>query len=178
MDAIPTFASALSSSTVTPELQAQIDDAIAALPPSHRRPPLKGEVVESPAAGYARLQDWAFTQGFCLVTESGNAERTQLWCIHHQKNTRNTRKTAEVDRIRVKTHTQACGCQFSIYISMQKRLRDRYGIRFNLEKLYHNHTPNLDPFMYIPHRPKRPGYTEALELAFDLRGVVGYSAAS
>jgi hypothetical protein len=61
MEAITTFASALSSSTVTPELQAQIDEAIAALPPSYRRPPLKGEIVESLDAGYAQLQDWAFT---------------------------------------------------------------------------------------------------------------------
>jgi len=65
-----------------------------------------------------------------------------------------------------------------MYISMQKRLRDCYGIGFNLEKLYHNHAPNPDPFMYIPYCPKRLGYSEALELASDLCGVVGYFAAS
>jgi hypothetical protein len=65
-----------------------------------------------------------------------------------------------------------------MYISMQKRLRDRYSIRFNLEKLYHNHALNPDPFMYIPYCPKRPGYNKALELASNLRGVVRYSAAS
>jgi hypothetical protein len=53
MEAILTFTSALSLSTITLELQAQINEAIAALPPSHCRLPLKGEVVESPAAGYA-----------------------------------------------------------------------------------------------------------------------------
>jgi len=57
MEAVPTFASALSVSSVTPELQSQIDEAIAILPPAHRRPPLKGEIVESPASGYAQLQD-------------------------------------------------------------------------------------------------------------------------
>jgi hypothetical protein len=57
MEAVPTFASALSSSSVTPELQAQIDDAIAALPPAHCWPPTKSEFVESPASGYIRLQD-------------------------------------------------------------------------------------------------------------------------
>jgi hypothetical protein len=57
MEAVPTFASAPSSSSVTPELQAQIDDAIAALPPAHCRPPTKGEFVKSLAPGYTRLQD-------------------------------------------------------------------------------------------------------------------------
>jgi len=32
--------------------------------------------------------------------------------------------------------------------------------------------------MYNPHRSKRPSYSEALELASNLQGVVGYSAAS
>ena len=43
---------------------------------------------------------------------------------------------------------------------------------------YCNYAPNPDPFMYNPYRSKRPGYSEALKLASDLRGVVGYSAAS
>ena len=38
---MPAFASVLSSSSVIPELQFQIDQAIATLPPAHRRPPLK-----------------------------------------------------------------------------------------------------------------------------------------
>jgi hypothetical protein len=32
--------------------------------------------------------------------------------------------------------------------------------------------------MYHPHRPKRPSYVETLDLASNLCGVVGYSAAS
>jgi hypothetical protein len=78
MEAVSTFASALSLSSMTLELQLQIGEAIASLPPTHRRSPLKGEIVESPAAGYTRLQDWAFTYGLCLVIESANVERTYL----------------------------------------------------------------------------------------------------
>jgi hypothetical protein len=48
MEAVPSFASLVSASIVTPELQAHIDAAIAALPPAHCRPPTKGEIVESP----------------------------------------------------------------------------------------------------------------------------------
>jgi hypothetical protein len=105
MEAVPTFASALSSSSVTLELQAQIDDTIVALPPAHCRPPTKGEFAESPASGYIRLQDWAFAYGFSLVIESASGDRTQFRCVHHQKKTRNTRKTAEADRQRVETST-------------------------------------------------------------------------
>lgn len=76
MEAEPTFASAPSSTFVTPKLQAQIGDAVAALPLAHRRPPTKGEIVESPNSGYARLQDWSFIYRFCLAIELGNAERT------------------------------------------------------------------------------------------------------
>ena len=57
MEAVSTFASALSSSSVTLELQSQIDEAIATLPLAHRRPLLKGKIVESPTSGYIRLQD-------------------------------------------------------------------------------------------------------------------------
>jgi hypothetical protein len=178
MEAVPTFASALSLSSVTPELQAQINEAVAALPAAHRRPPIKGEIIESPDSGHVRLQNWAFIHGFSLVIESANTERTIFRCSHHLKKPRNTQKTAEADRQRVKTYTQARGCEFCIYVSKQKKLRGRWAISFNINKLAHNHAPNPDPFIYLPYRPKRPGYTEALELASTLQGVVGYSAAS
>jgi hypothetical protein len=56
----PTFTSAVSSSSVTTKLQAQIDAAIAALPAAHRHGPFKGEIVESKDAALEQLQDWAF----------------------------------------------------------------------------------------------------------------------
>ena len=178
MEAEPIFTSAASCSTVTPDLQQQIDAAIAALPPLHRTPPIKGEIVESPQTGYVRLQDWAFTHRFALVIETATDRRTIFRCSHYQKKTRNTRKTAEADRKRVQTQTQARGCCFSIYISRHKRLGDAWAIGFNITHLYHNHSPNPDPFIYLQHRSKRLGYTEALELASTLRGVVPYSQAS
>src|SRR5271169_7095857 len=99
MEAVPPFATALSSSPVTPELQAQIDDAIAALPPLHRRAPTKGELVESPASGYIRLQDWAFTYGFSLVIKSASGDRTQFRCSRHQKKTSGARVVFDTYRI-------------------------------------------------------------------------------
>jgi hypothetical protein len=78
IEAVLTFASALSSSSITLELRAQIDEAINTLPSAHHQPPLKVEIVDSPASGYIRLQDWAFTHRFCFVIESAKGDRTQF----------------------------------------------------------------------------------------------------
>jgi hypothetical protein len=178
MEAVPRFPSSTSLSTMTPELRTQIQTATNALPSTHRSHPTKGEIVESPDSGFTRLQDWAFTHGFALVIESAGSDRTIYRCSHHQRKTRNTRKTDEEDRQRVETKTRARGCLFNIYISKQKRLGDQWGIGFNSNRLVHNHAPNPDPFLYIQHRSKRPGYIEALELATTMRGVVAYNQVS
>ena len=52
----PIFA-ASTSETVTAELQAQLDEAVAAVPPAHRLHPSRDEVFESKDAAFARLQD-------------------------------------------------------------------------------------------------------------------------
>ena len=172
----PTFSSALASGSVTPQLQAQINAAVAALPASHRTAPYKGEIVESKEAALQRLQDWAFTYGFTIATESGTADRIRFECVHHGKKTRNTRKTSEDERVRVETKTQSRDCKFEMYISQQKRLGSRWGIGSTC--LHHNHAPNPDPFQYIQHRTKRPGYSEALAAAKTHSGVISYTASA
>jgi hypothetical protein len=62
----PIFAES-ASETVTAELRAQIDAAVAAIPAAHRIAPIDGEYTESRDAAFERLQDWAFTQGFAIV---------------------------------------------------------------------------------------------------------------
>jgi hypothetical protein len=121
----PTFSSPASLSSVTPELQAQIDAAVAALPAAHRRAPYKGEIVDSKEAALQRLQDWAFTHGFAIAIESGSKNRVRFKCAHHKKKTRNTRKTAEDGCVRIETKIQSKDCQFELYISQQKRLDDQ-----------------------------------------------------
>jgi hypothetical protein len=56
--------------TVTAELHAQLDAAVAALPPAHRLNPTENEPTGSRDAVLTRLRDLAFTKGFALVTES------------------------------------------------------------------------------------------------------------
>ncbi len=106
----PTFSSAASVTTVTPVLTAQIQAATAALPTAHRAAPQEREIVESKDAALIRLQNWAFTKGFALATESTKPKRVVFHCTHHRKKTKNSRKTAEADRQRVQTQTQARGC--------------------------------------------------------------------
>jgi hypothetical protein len=87
----PTFTEVLSE-TVTAELVAQLTTAIAALPLSHRLNPCENEPSELREAAYTRLQDWTFTKGFALVTESAKTKNSQvvrqyIECAHHKKET-------------------------------------------------------------------------------------------
>jgi hypothetical protein len=97
----PTFASPASVTTVTAELAAQIEAAVAAMPAAHRSAPRDREVVESKEEAFVRLQNWAFTKGFALAVESTKAKRVVYQCTHHKKATRNNRKTKEAFRKRV-----------------------------------------------------------------------------
>jgi hypothetical protein len=101
----PIFAES-ASETVTAELRAQLDVAIAALPLAHCLNPTKNELSDSREVAFIRLQDWAFTKGFAFVTKSAKTYKGQvvcvyLDCVHHKKGTRNYRKLAEEDRQRV-----------------------------------------------------------------------------
>jgi hypothetical protein len=142
-----TFSFAASVTTMTPALAAQIQAATAALPAAHRAAPQEREIVESKEAALLRLQNWAFTKGFALATESTRPKRVVFQCTHHKKKTKNSRKTAEADRQRVQTQTQARGCQFSIYISKTQKANDQWAIRSTC--LHHNNAPNPDPFQYV-----------------------------
>jgi len=97
-------------------------------------------------------------------------------CVHHGKQTKNSRKIAEDARVRVETKTQSKGCQFELYISQQKRLGGQWGIGSTC--LHHNHAPNPDPFQYIQHRGKRPRYSDALAAATTHSGVISYTASA
>ena len=69
----PTFTEA-ASETVTAELAAQLAAAVAALPPAHCLNPVEREPSESREAAFVRLQNWAFTEGFALVTRVSQNE--------------------------------------------------------------------------------------------------------
>ena len=81
MTSIPISQTGLASelavaSTITPLLAAQIAQATRALPLAHLITPANKESFATPEDALRRLQDWAFTQGFAVVTESTRKGRT------------------------------------------------------------------------------------------------------
>ena len=94
------------TSSLSEALAAELQRAIHALPIMHRQ---HGETVNDPHEGFVRLQDWAFTQGFALVKKSSRPDRLVLHCIHHHKETRNTRKNPTEERTRRWTTSQVKG---------------------------------------------------------------------
>lgn len=95
--------------SVTEALAGAIRKAINALPPVHGKKPEQDEIVSDPHTGFLRLPDWAFTVGFALVKESTRPNRWVLHCIHHHKDTRNSRHTKLEDRKRLGTNSQVKG---------------------------------------------------------------------
>jgi hypothetical protein len=98
-----------SLSPVTPKLAAAIAEATKALLPSYLLPPVAGEAFDDKKQAFLRINDWAFTQGFAIATESGPTNRTRFECTYHYKKTRNWRKTALEERERVKIKTKTKG---------------------------------------------------------------------
>jgi hypothetical protein len=120
----PIFSSAASATTVTLVLAAQIQAATAVLPAAHRAAPQEQEIVESKDAALLRLQNWAFTKGFVLATESAKPKRVVFYCTYYKKTIKNSCKTAEADCQQVQTQTQARRCQFLLYISKTQQADD------------------------------------------------------
>ena len=171
----PTFTE-VSGETVTAKVTAQLAVATAALPLAHRLNPDENESFESKEAAFLRLQNWAFTKGFAIVKESaktkvGQVVRLYLECVHHKKETRNTRKLSEGDRKRLQTRTQTNNCKFSIVVSYQEK-NSCWTVRG--KNLEHSHAPNPDPFQYHQHRDKIPGRETVISMASTHRTVISY----
>jgi MULE transposase domain len=170
----PIFA-ASTSETVTAELRAQLDAAVAAIPPAHHLNPTRMEVFESKEAAFSRLQDWAFIKGFAIVKESsktkkGQVNRVYLECVHHKKATKNSRKLDEESRRRHQTKTQANGCLFSLVVYHEEET----GWTIRPKNLHHNHALSPNPFQYHQHQDRKPSAAAALALASTHCGILSY----
>jgi hypothetical protein len=53
----------------------------------------------------------------------------------------------------------------------------QWSIHHGKNHLHHNHPPAVDPFLLYPHRERVPGRQKALDMASDLRGIVGWAEA-
>ena len=97
-------------------LDARKQHAIALLPPPHLLPPQENELFSSWDEAKTRLQDYAFTQGFALVTETHDKKNhlIVLDCTRHHKRVRNTRKVEEEDRVRANTKLSFNECPYHL----------------------------------------------------------------
>ena len=148
-------------------LETRLQNALALLPPSHRLPPQENESFGSWEDGKTRLQDYAFTQGFALVTETNNKKRQVviLECTRHHSKERNTRKLGEKDRKRKNTKVAFNDCRYRLKL---KRDEDETW-RLYIINPDHNHEMARDPFSFKEHQTRDPERATALEQGENLR---------
>ena len=67
-------------------LRKQVEDVAESFNPDWLLPPMNGEVFDSFQECFARLQGYAFSQGFAVVTLSSGKKkaRAQFGCIHQE----------------------------------------------------------------------------------------------
>src|SRR5271155_1501798 len=113
-----------------PHLRREVEDLAESFNPAWLSAPQAGEPFDTPDAAFRRLQGFAFSQGFAVVTRSSEAKRARFACIHHSKTTRNTRKLEErvekdsdnviiTDRKRNATQVAQKDCHWEIYWSVR-----------------------------------------------------------
>jgi hypothetical protein len=114
-----------------------LHDAIQQMPPAHLLPPQAGE-VHLPDQAYHRLQNYAFSQGFCIVITSRNKANTYIRyaCIHHGHDTRNWRhlddhRTEEGNRQKKYTTIRARGYPWQVYLSYKGISKGKLSLLFS-----------------------------------------------
>ena len=164
------------NNSVTPELAAPIDKALAALPRAHLKELANGEIFQSRDEALKRLQDWAITQGFVVFTESCRPERVVFRCIYRKlkKKLQNTRTTCLEDRERPGKKKINGGCLWKVYISKRKATGKLWV--FGWSNCKHNHPLNPNSFFY-PHHDKQP-YLPLSTTRAIMEGVASYTGSS
>ena len=177
-------------------LRGAIEQRVRALPAHFLEEPEAGEVFGDVDLCQERLQGWALSQGFAIARLSGSMKQVRprfyFRCIHHGKETANTRNLEEhVDRNkegkittrrqRESTNINARDCPYFVYLSYKQigqRGTREYGLVLGVKNNAHSHTMAVNPLIYSEHRRSIPGYGPALELGKSLRSAyISYSAA-
>ena len=146
------------------------------IPPAHLLPPEIGELFATREEAIERLQNFAFTRGFAVVTRSSEPDRVKYACVHKGDSTRNWPGTALEDRKRLETHTNALGCKWRAYISQRKGAGGRWVFGWTHKE--HNHDGNPDPFSLPQHKDKQHRYGESVARAVVHRGTTSYTAST
>ncbi len=162
-------------STINRDLLSDIATVIADLPAEHYSLPDNKTPFLDTSAALEHLNNYGFTQGHAYVVESGGktAQRSVIRCIHHGKETLNTRKLTEEERKRPNTHVRGLGCPVYYNVNQYKKLGGQRLLTYKQDQL-HNHPPAPDPFALQPYKSKRPSRKDALSKAEKLRGFIIY----
>lgn len=146
-------------------------------------PPQAGEVFESAKACLRRLQGYALSQGFAVVTTTSKPSRARFACIHHGTATKNWRhledhvqRDAEGNiitrRQREDTSANAKQCTWEVYWSIRSLDRRGSGVvagQLGITRDSHNHVLSPNPFIYKVHEKATAQYQQAVGLALGHR---------
>ena len=114
-----------------PHLRRLVEDTVNSFDDKWLLPPVEGEAFDTAKGCLARLQAFAFSQGFAVVTTRSRKERSHFSCIHHGGETRNWRKLEQhmekdlkngktvSKRQKEYTSKQARGCPWEMYWSVR-----------------------------------------------------------
>ena len=119
--------------------------ALDLIPPTHLVAPDIDETFLDATAAKSRIQDYAFSQGFAVVTLNHDRVRRilVLVCIQYGTHTKNWRKTPKDERKRINTKVSANDRLFRLRIIQKK---DDNIWQISKLDLDHNHGMNPDPF--------------------------------
>jgi hypothetical protein len=170
-------------SLCSPHLRKVVEDAVEAFDDVWLLLPQQGELFDSAKECLRRLQGYAFSRGFAVVTTTFKKSRAQFAYIHHGTEIKNWRdledhikKDAE-DKVvsrrkREATFSNARGCTWEMYWSVRSVGKRGSGVvagQLGITREVHNHILAPNPLIYKVHQKATPQYQQAVELALGHR---------
>lgn len=142
--------------------------ALNLIPDTHFSPPSIEETFLDSAIAKNRVQDYAFSQGFAVITLTHDKTRQilVLACTQHGSHTKNWRKTPTEERKQINMKVSANDCPFRLRIIKKT---DDHVWRISRLDIQHNHGMNPDPFQFNEHRNRDPDRETAISHAIILR---------
>jgi hypothetical protein len=166
-----------------PHLRNGVEEAIESFDSSWLLPPHEGEVFQIAKDCLCRLQGYALSRGFAVVTTTSKKSRAQFSCIHHGIETKNWRELENhVDkdtegnilsrRKKEATSANAKDCTWEMYWSVRSVGKRGSGVvagQLGITRDVHNHILAPNPFIYKVHQKATPQYHQAVGLALGHR---------
>jgi hypothetical protein len=148
-----------------PHLRKAVEDAVETFDSAWLLPPQSGEVFQTAKDCLRRLQGYALSRGFAVVTTTSKKNRAQFACIHHGAETKNWRgledrvkRDAEGEivsgRKREDTLTNARQCTWEMYWSVRSVGKRGLGVlagQLSITREVYNYILAPNPFIYKIH---------------------------